>query len=56
MHHQQLTIPGDLAYGKRGSGIRADGDSSSGKIGPDATLLFDVELVALEPQTKELEL
>lgn len=34
----QLTIPSDLAYGKRGSGA---------KIGPDATLLFDVELIEI---------
>ncbi|RVU84317.1 FKBP-type peptidyl-prolyl cis-trans isomerase [Leucothrix sargassi] len=34
----QLTIPSDLAYGKRGSGAN---------IGPDATLLFDVELLEI---------
>lgn len=34
----QLTIPSDLAYGKRGSGA---------KIGPDTTLLFDVELIEI---------
>ena len=34
----ELTIPSELAYGKRGSGA---------KIGPDATLLFDVELIEI---------
>lgn len=34
----QLAIPSDLAYGKRGSGA---------KIGPDTTLLFDVELIEI---------
>ena len=34
----ELTIPSDLAYGKRGSGA---------KIGPDATLLFEVELLEI---------
>lgn len=34
----ELTIPSELAYGKRGSGA---------KIGADATLLFDVELIEI---------
>lgn len=37
----QLFIPPDLAYGERGSGFA---------IGPNATLLFDVELVSAEPR------
>lgn len=37
----QLTIPSELAYGEYGSGP---------KIGPSATLLFEVELVSIAPQ------
>jgi FKBP-type peptidyl-prolyl cis-trans isomerase FklB len=36
----ELYIPSDLAYGERGSGMN---------IGPDATLIFEIELLALNP-------
>lgn len=37
----QLFVPSDLAYGPRGAG---------GAIGPNATLIFEIELVSIKPK------
>jgi FKBP-type peptidyl-prolyl cis-trans isomerase FklB len=42
----QLFIPSNLAYGPRGAGA---------EIGPDATLVFEVELLSIQDKTKKDE-
>ncbi len=41
----QLFIPSSLAYGEQGAG--------GGQIGPDATLIFEVELMSIADKSKE---
>jgi FKBP-type peptidyl-prolyl cis-trans isomerase len=41
----QLFVPGELAYGDRGT--------QGGPIGPNSTLIFEVELVSIQPKEKD---
>lgn len=41
----QLVVPPDLGYGERGT--------PGGPIGPDAVLIFDIELLAFSPASEE---
>jgi FKBP-type peptidyl-prolyl cis-trans isomerase len=49
----QIFVPSDLAYGKRGKLIRSwkKGVPPTQQIGPNATLIFEVELLAAEKLT-----
>jgi FKBP-type peptidyl-prolyl cis-trans isomerase FklB len=52
----ELFVPADLAYGERGSGGGRSGRRPGPVrpvIGPNATLIFDVDLLAAEPPTTE---
>lgn len=40
----QVVVPANLAYGERGAGAM---------IGPDATLVFDIELLKIKPSTPQ---
>jgi hypothetical protein len=40
----QLFVPSNLAYGPRGAGA---------EIGPDSTLIFEVELLSIQDKTKK---
>ncbi len=40
----QIVVPSKLAYGERGAGAM---------IGPDATLIFDIELLKIKPNTPQ---
>jgi FKBP-type peptidyl-prolyl cis-trans isomerase FklB len=42
----QLVVPSDLAYGERGAG-------QGSNIGPNATLVFEVELISIAPKEAE---
>jgi FKBP-type peptidyl-prolyl cis-trans isomerase FklB len=49
----QIFVPSDLAYGKRGKLMRSrkKGVAPTQQIGPNATLIFEVELLSTERLT-----
>jgi len=52
----EVFVPADLAYGERGAGGGRSGRRAGPAgpvIGPNATLIFDVELLAAEPPGSE---
>jgi FKBP-type peptidyl-prolyl cis-trans isomerase FklB len=49
--HWRITLPGYLAYGRLGRTYRPPEATLKRDIPPDATLVFDVELVSVAPVT-----
>jgi len=53
----QLFVPSELAYGERGAGGGGGGKRAGGfrpqTVEPNATLIFDVDLLSAEPQGKK---
>lgn len=47
---RQLLIPPELGYGSRGAGCPNPGQDGECVVPPDATLIFDVELLSVQTQ------